>query len=217
MPVLPLVGSMIVVSWLDLAVALAGVDHGHADAVLDRPERIEVLQLGDDGRLGVADHAAQPDQRRVADGLGDVVVNAAAEGRLLPHGRLLVLGPWKREGAIVGRRIVAEVIVFLGRFPARHGTEDDAGADAYNTSNGSRSPRATGRHRPPDAGTETAPHASVFYELMSDALVWSDEIPDLDTGDVRDFHCLRFVFRYRTTLMLGVPDGRFHSVWEEGA
>ncbi len=60
-----------------------------------------------------------------------------------------------------------------------------------------------------------APHASVFYELMSDALVWSDEIPDLDTGDVRDFHCLRFVFRYRTTLMLGAPDGRFQSVWEE--
>ena len=30
-----------------------------------------------------------------------------------------------------------------------------------------------------------APGASVFYELMSDALVWSDEIPNLDTGDVR--------------------------------
>lgn len=60
-----------------------------------------------------------------------------------------------------------------------------------------------------------APEASVFYELMSDALVWSDEIPDLETGDVRTFHCLRFVFRYRTTLMLGAPDGRFQGVWEE--
>ena len=54
----------------DLAVALAGVDHGDADAVLDRPERIEVLHLGDNGRLGVADHAAQPDERRVADASG---------------------------------------------------------------------------------------------------------------------------------------------------
>ena len=55
---------------VDLAVALGGVDHGHADAVLDRPERVEVLQLGDDGRLGVADDAAQADQRRVADATG---------------------------------------------------------------------------------------------------------------------------------------------------
>ena len=75
---------------VDLAVALGGVDHGHADAVLDRPERVEVLQLGDHGRLGVADHAAQADQRRVADGLGDVVVNPAAKG--LGHGEVLDVG-----------------------------------------------------------------------------------------------------------------------------
>ncbi len=60
-----------------------------------------------------------------------------------------------------------------------------------------------------------APQASVFYELMSDALVWSDEIPDLETGDVRVYHCLRFVFRYRTTLMLNAPDERFRALWEE--
>ncbi len=60
-----------------------------------------------------------------------------------------------------------------------------------------------------------APGASIFYELMSDALVWSDEIPDLDSGDLRDFHCLRFVFRYRTTLILGAPDARFQGFWEE--
>ena len=76
---------------VDLAVALGGVDHGHADAVLDRPERIEALQLGDDGGLGVADHAAQPDQRRVADGLGDVVVDPAAE-RLRTWGNPLTWG-----------------------------------------------------------------------------------------------------------------------------
>jgi hypothetical protein len=59
------------------------------------------------------------------------------------------------------------------------------------------------------------PGATVFYELMSDALVWSDEIPNLETGDVSDFHCLRFVFRFRTTLMMGKPDERFRSLWDE--
>jgi hypothetical protein len=60
-----------------------------------------------------------------------------------------------------------------------------------------------------------APEASVFYELMSDALVWSDEIPDLDTGGAGEFHCLRFVFRYRTTLIIGRPDERFRCHWDE--
>ena len=60
-----------------------------------------------------------------------------------------------------------------------------------------------------------APGASVFYELMSDALVWDDEIPDLETGNVGEFHCLRFVFRYRTTLLIGQPDERFRCYWEE--
>jgi hypothetical protein len=60
-----------------------------------------------------------------------------------------------------------------------------------------------------------AAEAAVFYELMSDALVWSDEIPDLDSGDVSVFHCLRFVFRFRTTLMMGKPDERFRKLWDE--
>ena len=59
--------------------------------------------------------------------------------------------------------------------------------------------------------------ASVFYELMSDALVWDDEIPDLAAGDVGEFHCLRFVFRYRTTLLVGQPDERYRRFWEEAA
>ena len=62
-----------------------------------------------------------------------------------------------------------------------------------------------------------APDASVFYELMSDALVWSDEIPDLASGDVRTFQCLRFVFRYRTTLIVDRPDERYRGVWEEAS
>jgi hypothetical protein len=79
MPVLPLVGSMMTVLLLTLPSRLGGVDHGHADAVLDRPERVEAFHLGDDGALGIADHPPQADQRRMADALGDVVINLAAK------------------------------------------------------------------------------------------------------------------------------------------
>ena len=47
MPVLPLVGSMIVVPSLDQPLGLQGLDHRDADAVLDRAQRVEELQLGD--------------------------------------------------------------------------------------------------------------------------------------------------------------------------
>ena len=57
--------------------------------------------------------------------------------------------------------------------------------------------------------------ASIFYELMSDALVWNDEIPDLEKGAAREFHCLRFLFRYRTTLIIGKPDQQFQCYWDE--
>ena len=80
MPVLPLVGSMMTVSLLDLAVAFGGIDHGHADAVLHRPQRIEAFRLGDNRGLAIVHHAPQPDQRRMTDRLGDVVVNLAAKG-----------------------------------------------------------------------------------------------------------------------------------------
>ena len=61
MPVLPLVGSMMTVSFVDLAVALGGVDHRPADAVLDAPQRIQVFQLG--GHRG---HAALGQMRASA-------------------------------------------------------------------------------------------------------------------------------------------------------
>jgi hypothetical protein len=61
----------------------------------------------------------------------------------------------------------------------------------------------------------SAPGASVFYELTSDALVWSDEIPDLERGGARQFQCLRFLFRYRTTVIMGKPDQRFRRYWDE--
>ena len=47
MPVLPLVGSTMMVSGLDQAAFLGGIDHGDADAVLDAVSRVVEFQLGD--------------------------------------------------------------------------------------------------------------------------------------------------------------------------
>ena len=55
---------------------LGGVDHRHADAVLDAVGRVEVLQLGHDLGAGAVGDPPEPDQRRVADQLGDVIRDA---------------------------------------------------------------------------------------------------------------------------------------------
>ncbi|MCC9608318.1 hypothetical protein LOC68_10885 [Blastopirellula sp. JC732] len=55
--------------------------------------------------------------------------------------------------------------------------------------------------------------AEIRYDMLSDALYWSDEIPR-DSGDNFDFACLQPVFRYRMTLMLGDPDVEFQTAWE---
>jgi hypothetical protein len=65
------------------------------------------------------------------------------------------------------------------------------------------------RQLKPDAG------AVLFYELMSDALAWSDEIPEMESQQVRAFRPLRFLLRYRTSLILGQPDQRYQEYWDE--
>ena len=56
--------------------------------------------------------------------------------------------------------------------------------------------------------------AELFYDLMSDALVWSDEIPkpgsEIRVGDL--WH-LRPILRYRSSLILGVPDVPYEHGW----
>ena len=59
------------------------------------------------------------------------------------------------------------------------------------------------------------PDAKMFYELLSDSLVWTDEIPEVSAEHVGGLRSLRFVFRYRTSLMLGVPETRYVAFWEE--
>ena len=64
----------------DLPGFLGGIDHRHADAVLDRPERIEVLELGRHCRLGIALCTLHFHERRVPNALREVIVNSATEG-----------------------------------------------------------------------------------------------------------------------------------------
>ena len=82
---------------LDLAFAFQRQDHVDADSVLDAGNRVEELELqrkvGGDALLGA--DARDADQRRVADCLGDAVVDPAAQraveyqGLLLGHGASL--------------------------------------------------------------------------------------------------------------------------------
>jgi hypothetical protein len=57
-------------------------------------------------------------------------------------------------------------------------------------------------------------HATVHYDLMSDALVWSDERPRNLCGS--EMWCMRPIFRYRTGLILGLEIAEFRDYWEAG-
>ena len=82
MPVLPEVGSIRVVPGLIVPGRLQGVDHGDADAVLDARDRVEEFELDQDLGVDAAllRQPVQAHQRRVADGVGDRIVDAAAAG-----------------------------------------------------------------------------------------------------------------------------------------
>jgi hypothetical protein len=55
--------------------------------------------------------------------------------------------------------------------------------------------------------------AKVFYDLMSGALVWTDEKV---TGlTVEEIGCLRAVFRFRTGIITNEPDERFRVLWDK--
>ena len=53
--------------------------------------------------------------------------------------------------------------------------------------------------------------AYLQYHLLAVALFWTDEMPEgiSETGE----DALRFVLRYRTSLMLGNPQSEFESLW----
>ena len=61
------------------AVLLQPFDHAHADAILDRAARIQELALAVDLDRQLGTDAVEPDHRRVADHLQDVVVDHGLE------------------------------------------------------------------------------------------------------------------------------------------
>jgi hypothetical protein len=63
------------------------------------------------------------------------------------------------------------------------------------------------------------PSATVNYDLFSDGMRWSDEIPECVYTDLANerqnsnvWDCLRILWRYRTSLILEKPDKREDSL-----
>jgi hypothetical protein len=56
--------------------------------------------------------------------------------------------------------------------------------------------------------------AQISYDVASDALVWTDELPRPGLFRVRELWCLRPVLRYRTSVILGKPDEQYRAIWE---
>lgn len=54
--------------------------------------------------------------------------------------------------------------------------------------------------------------AGLHYDAMADALWWSDERPAFNYA--KDHWCLRPVFRYRTSMITGVPEGEWLRFWD---
>jgi hypothetical protein len=55
--------------------------------------------------------------------------------------------------------------------------------------------------------------ARVIYDMMSGALIWSDEeITDLT---VEEMGCLRAIFRFRTSIIANESDERFRDLWDK--
>ena len=52
--------------------------------------------------------------------------------------------------------------------------------------------------------------------MLSDALIWSDEFPDFAALRlVPGWDVIRFVFYFRTTVILGEPDENMREYWNE--
>jgi hypothetical protein len=55
-----------------------------------------------------------------------------------------------------------------------------------------------------------------MYDLLSDAIYWSDELPSRDVLYRFDnWEVVRFVLRYRTTLSLGSPEEEYRCYYEK--
>ena len=94
---------------LDPAFGLGGLDHRHADAVLDAPARVERLELGEQldavvGRRGALEHARKPDQR----GASDQLVNVDRDWGHKRHDNSGRRAPARPGSGVVSARLTVE-------------------------------------------------------------------------------------------------------------
>ncbi len=60
------------------------------------------------------------------------------------------------------------------------------------------------------------PRATCSYDMLADALIWSDEFPEFeDLRQVPGWDVIRFVFHFRTTLILEEPFEEYWGLWDE--
>jgi hypothetical protein len=64
-----------------------------------------------------------------------------------------------------------------------------------------------------NAISSPAPSPSVFYDIMSGALIWSDETTS--TTPIQVIWALRYVVAYRTSLMLNKPREELKAAWDQ--
>ena len=101
---------------MEQAAPLEVLDEVLRDAILDRPGRVEHLELGEDADVRVRAHPRDLDQRRVPDRVEDVRVPTAVAGQALVRVRVVVIGVVEppRDGhgqppAIAGSRRTSSV------------------------------------------------------------------------------------------------------------
>jgi hypothetical protein len=64
---------------------------------------------------------------------------------------------------------------------------------------------------------QESPTATVFYEMLSGGLVWSDEIPARENRPPSCAEYLRPIFNYRSGLILGRPNKKYREFWKEAS
>ncbi len=59
------------------------------------------------------------------------------------------------------------------------------------------------------------PNATFSYDLLSDALIWSDEFPEFRIlRTIPHWHVIRLVFNYRSSIILGAPATDWQAYWD---
>ena len=56
--------------------------------------------------------------------------------------------------------------------------------------------------------------AEIGYDVLSDAITWSDEYPSDLAGRLEEFDCIKILLRYRTSVLMGDPDESFKPYWD---